>query len=45
VEALSKVGTLESIPVLEPYLRHEEIRTRRRVREAITEIRRRYELA
>lgn len=45
MEALSRVGTLESIPVLEPYLRHEQVRTRRRVREAIAEIRRRYELA
>jgi hypothetical protein len=44
VEALGRVGTLESIRVLEPYLRHEQRRTRQRVREAITEIRRRYEL-
>jgi hypothetical protein len=44
VEALGKVGTLESIQVLEPYLRHEQTRTRSRVREAIAEIRRRYEM-
>ncbi len=44
VEALGRVGTLESIQVLQPYLRHEQRRTRQRVREAITEIRRRYEL-
>jgi hypothetical protein len=44
VEALGRVGTLESIHVLEPYLRHEQRRTRERVRDAIAEIRRRYEL-
>jgi HEAT repeat protein len=44
VEALGKVGTLESIQVLEPYLRSEQTRTRSRVREAIAEIRRRYEM-
>jgi HEAT repeat protein len=45
VQAIGKVGTLESIQVLEPYLRHEQTRTRSRVREAIAEIRRRYEMA
>jgi HEAT repeat protein len=44
VEAVGKVGTLESIHTLEPYLRHEQRRTRQRVREAIADIRRRYEL-
>lgn len=44
VEALGRVGTLESIQVLQPYLRHEQRRTRQRVREAIAEVRRRYEL-
>jgi hypothetical protein len=44
VEALGKVGTLESIQVLEPYLRYEQTRTRTRVREAIADIRRRYEM-
>ena len=43
VEALGRVGTLESIQVLEPYLRYEQRRTRQRVREAITEIRRKFE--
>lgn len=44
VEALGKVGTLESIHVLEPYLRHEQRRTRQRVREAMAGIRHRYEV-
>lgn len=43
IEALGKVGTLESIRVLERYLHHEQLRTRRRTREAISEIRRRFE--
>ncbi len=45
IEALGNVGAPESIQVLEPYLRHEQTRTRSRAREAIAEIRRRYELA
>jgi len=45
IEALGNVGTMESIQVLEPYLRHEQTRTRSRAREAIAEIRRRYEIA
>ncbi len=44
-DALGKIGTLDSIPSLERYLRHEQLKTRRRMREAIADIRQRYELA
>lgn len=44
VEALGEVGNLDSLAVLEPYLRHEQHRTRNRVREAIAKIQQRYEV-
>jgi len=44
IEALGKVGSRESIDVLEPYIIHEKTRIRRRTREAIAEIERRFDL-
>jgi hypothetical protein len=43
IEALGQIGTLESIPVLTPFLRNEKFRTRRRTREAIACLEERYE--
>ena len=44
IDALGKVGTLDSVEVLAPYLRHENKRTRKRTREAIANIKRRFEM-
>lgn len=43
-EALAQIGTMDSIPVLQRYLRHERTRTRHMMRRAIAEIRQRYSL-
>ncbi|MEZ4730269.1 MAG: HEAT repeat domain-containing protein [Caldilineaceae bacterium] len=44
IEALSKVGTPATIPLLEPYLRDEKARNRQRARETIAAIEQRYDL-
>jgi hypothetical protein len=44
VQALGKAGTLESIPLLEQYLKTGRVQVRQTVRSAITSIRRRYEI-
>ena len=43
-EALAQIGTMDSIPVLQRYLRHERTRTRHMMRRAIAEIRQRYSM-